>query len=74
MIELLLKFNEVVIELLVKLNEDRSLDLTGHPKIQARIQAGLVSTALFTNTSTLVAFQARFHSEEACADYLFTHK
>jgi len=50
------------------------LDLSNYPKAQARIQALQFSTDLFAGSEALAAFQARFHSEEACADYLFAHK
>jgi hypothetical protein len=64
----------MVKDLLLKLNADGSLDLSNHPKIQARIQAVQISSDLFTGSAALAEFQARFHSEEACADYLFAHK
>src|SRR4051812_13400506 len=64
----------MVIVLLLKLHADGSLDLSNHPKIQARIQGVQISADLFTGSAELTEFQARYHSEEACADYLFAHK
>ncbi len=60
--------------LLVKLNEDGSLDLSSYPKVQARIQAMQGVTEKFADSDALMEFQDRFYSQEACADYLFTHK
>ncbi len=61
-------------DLLIQLNADGSLDLSNHPKVQARLQAMQMSADLFTSSAALEAFQERFHSEEACADFLLARK
>jgi hypothetical protein len=55
-------------------NLDVSIDFTAFPKLQARIHAMRMFSNLFTGSTELEQFQARFHSEEVCADYLFDHK